>query len=209
MQDRWKWLQVSHIQVWLKWPSNLWKIWHCQYVIRLFVLYLSLQYLFLDNRLHQDRRDFFRQLHGQHKLWDALQSLMQWSSQPDALGSGRTVPRFPCSLISMPCNQTLPAMLLTCFYLTFSLLKNCWFKKQPFWLCVNYGGEQITSQWVKTHHLQYLILVQLHSREGIIVFSPNSRDLYFVCWHGHGRHCIWWLRGLILGSWFASFASEL
>ena len=30
----------------------------------------------------------------------------------------------------------------------------------------------------------------------------------FFGWHG--RHCIWWLRGLIwLGSWFASFASEL
>ena len=32
---------------------------------------LSLQYLFLDNRLHQDRRDFFRQLHGQRKLLES------------------------------------------------------------------------------------------------------------------------------------------
>ena len=107
--------------------------------------------------------------------------------------------------ICMPCNQNLPAMLLTCFYLTFSLFKHVGSKSSRF-DCVK--GEQITSQWVKAHHLQYLILVQLHSRKGIIVFSPNSRNLLFF-WHGHGRHCIWWLRGLILGSWFASFASEL
>ena len=113
------------------------------------------------------------------RVLDALQSLMQWSSQQDALRLGRTVPRFPCShLHAMQPEFTCHAFDL--FYLTFSLFKHVGSKSSRF-DCVK--GEQITSQWVKAHHLQYLILVQLHSRKGIIVFSPNSRNLlFFLIW---------------------------
>ena len=84
----------------------------------------------------------------------------------------------------------------TCFDLTFLLLKKSGSKSRP---------------QVQTH-LQFLMLVQLHSRKGAIVFIPDSPNFPppppFFGWHG--RHCVWWLRGLILlGSWFASFASEV
>ena len=92
------------------------------------------------------------------------------------------------------------------FWLLCPLFQNVGSKSSPFDSAWMMGGSRPE---VKAQHLQVLILVQLHSRKGTIVFSSNSRNLHFFCWHGHGRHCNWWLRGLILGSWLASSASEL
>ena len=152
--------------------------------ILLFLLYLSS--VSISGQACVCIEGFFRQLHGQLKLLDALQS--RPAIRGELFQGYHFRPRMPCFDFYARCSKTSvqKAALLT--------LRE-WFE----------GADQKSKHSI----CKFWFWCNFTAEKAQLFSAPIHETSIFFPWHGHGRHCNWWLRGLILGSWLARPASEL